>query len=143
LMPPPRSRDCGMPIRHDATKWSKASVRAYPVGTIAYYGPDNRRASKVAVNVIVSEGAGERTGDLRRWTKDEGDIREDPDVLSEVAAFLKSRGVRSVALVDRIIGCPHEEGIDYPDGEACPLCPFWQGRDRWTGELLEGGDADG
>jgi hypothetical protein len=40
-------------------------------------------------------------------------------------------------MVDRIIGCPHEEGIDYPDGAECPECPFWKGRDRWTGELLE------
>jgi hypothetical protein len=37
-------------------------------------------------------------------------------------------------MADRIIGCPHEEGIDYPEGEECPLCPFWKGRDRWSGE---------
>ncbi len=36
-----------------------------------------------------------------------------------------------------IIGCPHEEGIDYPDGEVCPQCPFWARRDRFTGELLQ------
>jgi hypothetical protein len=41
-----------------------------------------------------------------------------------------------VTMTDRIIGCPHEEGIDYPEGECYPLCPFWAGRDRWTGELL-------
>jgi hypothetical protein len=34
---------------------------------------------------------------------------------------------------DRIIGCPHEEGIDYPLGSTCPLCPFWKDKDRWTG----------
>jgi hypothetical protein len=42
--------------------------------------------------------------------------------------------VKSVVMPDRIIGCPHEEGIDYPEGESCPQCPFWEGRDRWTGE---------
>jgi hypothetical protein len=42
--------------------------------------------------------------------------------------------VHSVAMVEAIIGCPHEEGIDYPTGESCPHCPFWKGRDRWTGE---------
>lgn len=26
-----------------------------------------------------------------------------------------------------------EEGIDYPDGEACPQCPYWAGRDRFSG----------
>ena len=35
---------------------------------------------------------------------------------------------------DRIIGCPHEEGIDYPMGRACPRCPFWAGIDRFTHE---------
>jgi hypothetical protein len=35
----------------------------------------------------------------------------------------------------RIIGCPHEEGIDY-EGATCPACPFWAGRDRWTGKRL-------
>jgi len=54
-------------------------------------------------------------------------------VLSEVAVFLKSHAVRSVGMVEGIIGCPHEEGVDYPEGEACPACPFWAGRDRWTG----------
>jgi hypothetical protein len=39
-------------------------------------------------------------------------------------------------MVGRIIGCPHEEGIDYPEGSMCPKCPFWSSRDRWTGELL-------
>lgn len=22
------------------------------------------------------------------------------------------------------LGCPREEGIDYPDGQICPHCPF-------------------
>jgi hypothetical protein len=39
-------------------------------------------------------------------------------------------------VADRIVGCPHEEGIDYPDGEKCPECPFWATRDRWSGDLL-------
>lgn len=29
-----------------------------------------------------------------------------------------------------MMGCPQEEGIDYPMGEACPQCPFWAGRER-------------
>jgi hypothetical protein len=40
-----------------------------------------------------------------------------------------------VAMPDRIIGCPHEEGIDY-EGEYCPRRAFWIGRDRWTGKLV-------
>ncbi len=36
-------------------------------------------------------------------------------------------------MVDQIIGCLHEEGIDYPTGETCPESLFWKGRDRWSG----------
>jgi hypothetical protein len=43
--------------------------------------------------------------------------------------------VKTVAMTDRIIGCPHEEGIDY-EGPVCPHCPFWANRDRWTGEVI-------
>jgi hypothetical protein len=39
-------------------------------------------------------------------------------------------------MVDRVIGCPHEEGIDY-EGPTCPHCPYWAGRDRWTGEVIQ------
>ena len=52
-------------------------------------------------------------------------------------AFFRQHGVKSVAMSDGLLGCPHEEGIDYPKGEACPQCPYWAGRDRFTGELIE------
>ena len=44
--------------------------------------------------------------------------------------------VKSVAMIEDIIGCPHEKGIDYPNGESCPKCSFWKGRDRFTHEKL-------
>jgi hypothetical protein len=52
-----------------------------------------------------------------------------------VLAFITEAGAKSVVMTDRIIGCPHEEGIDY-EGSTCPVCPFWAGRDRWTGKRL-------
>jgi hypothetical protein len=107
-------------------------MRGYPVGTIAFYGPDNRRASKVAVSFIRTEGA---EPELRRWLSETADVRTDQKLLAEIAVFLKQHSVHSVAMTDGIIGCPHEEGIDYPMGEACPHCPYWNGRDRWSGEL--------
>ena len=73
--------------------------------------------------------------DLRRWFSEESDIRNDTGVAEEVLAFIDTAGAKTVAMVDRIIGCPHEEGVDY-EGSTCPACPFWAGRDRWTGELL-------
>ena len=74
--------------------------------------------------------------DLRRWhSKDDIDIRGVILVTGEVLAFITEAGVKSVAMTDRIIGCPHEAGIDY-EGSTCPLCPFWAGRDRWTAKRL-------
>jgi hypothetical protein len=87
------------------------------------------------VGVVRSEG-----GDpylMERWFAEEGDIRKDLAVLREVQELLRREGVLTVVMTDQIIGCPHEEGIDYPEGEICPACPFWANRDRWTGELFQ------
>lgn len=71
---------------------------------------------------------------------DGGDIRHDISIGKEVAAFLKRHGTKTVIMADRIIGCPHEEGIDYPDGETCPDCAFWRDRDHWIGDLIRPSD---
>ena len=49
--------------------------------------------------------------------------------------FIREQGAESVVIADRIMGCPHEEGIDYPEGEKCPSCPFWAYRDRFSGAI--------
>jgi hypothetical protein len=72
---------------------------------------------------------------LSRWFSEGADIRNDAGVAQEVLAFIEAAGARSIVMIDRIIGCPHEEGIDY-QGPSCPSCPFWAGRDRWTGKRL-------
>ena len=103
------------------------------MATVAFYGPDDRRASKLAVGIVLAEN--EEAVELKRWFAEPGDVREDARIAEEVLAYMDGFGVRSVAMVDRIIGCPHEEGIDY-QGPTCPLCPFWAGRDRWSGERI-------
>jgi hypothetical protein len=117
------------------TKRSNQRFRGYPVATIALYGPDNRHASKVAVAAVPAEGA--EPAELERWFSDDADVRDDPDIAAAIVSFLERRGIRSVVMADQIIGCPHEEGIDYPDGEKCPQCPFWANRDRWSGQPLD------
>jgi hypothetical protein len=115
-------------------KKARRGFHGYPVATIAFYGPDDKRATKVAVGILHSEGA-EPTA-LERWFVDEGDIRADPAVAGQIIQFVPDHGVKSAIVTDRIIACPHEEGVDYPDGEACPQCPFWARRDRWTGDSV-------
>jgi hypothetical protein len=114
-------------------KRARKGFRGFPVATIAFYGSDDRRASKVSVGIISREGA---EPELRRWYSDETDLRSDLETGLEIQAFIKKHAVVSVAMFDRIVGCPHEEGIDYPEGESCPQCPFWRGRDRFTGETI-------
>jgi tetratricopeptide (TPR) repeat protein len=100
----------------------------YPMASIAFYGPDNRRANKIAVGII--QGEDEEPSEMNRWHIDKGDIRRDGAVIEAVYRFVQSREVRSIAMMEEILGCPHEEGKDYPDGEDCPECPYWAGRKR-------------
>jgi hypothetical protein len=115
-------------------KKAKRGFKGYPVATIAFYGPTAVLATKIAVSVVPDER--NQPDLLERWFSEEGDIRHDHTVGEEIEAFLRQHHIRSVAMVDRIIGCPHEEGVDYPEGESCPQCPYWAGRDRFTHERI-------
>ena len=119
-------------IKNPLSKRAKKGFRGYPVGTIAFYGPTAQQATKVAVGIVVREGA---EPEMERWYGEERDLRFDEEVARQISAFLREHQVLSVSMVDQIIGCPHEEGVDYPEGEACPRCPYWSRRDRFTGEL--------
>ncbi len=112
-------------------KKAKRGFRGYPIATVAFYGPDDRRASKVAVGIVADESG--EVVELERWFAEEADARSDLDIGEAIEAFIRSRNVRSVVMGDQIIGCPPEEGIDYPEGQACSECPYWAGRDRFSG----------
>jgi hypothetical protein len=127
-----------MKIKHRSKsqlgKRAKRGFRGYPVATIAFYGPTAERASKVAVGIVAREDA--EPDILQTWHSEERDLRHDDEIGYEIKEFLREHQAVSVVMADRIIGCPHEEGIDYPEGEPCPQCPYWRGRDRWTGEAI-------
>jgi hypothetical protein len=114
-------------------KKARKGHRGWPIATIAFYGPNLSQATKVVVGIVTSENAGAEP--LRDWKGGRGDIRADPAVAREILEFIESHGVLSVAMTDGIIGCPHQEGIDY-ECEWCPVCEFWHGRDRFTGERI-------
>ena len=118
---------------HKRAMRTKRGLRGYPVATVALYGPDDRAATKLTVGIVPAEHA--EVTDLRRWFSEGADIRNDAGVAEEVLAFIDAAGAKSIVMTDRIFGCPHEEGVDY-QGPTCPSCPFWAGRDRWTGKRL-------
>jgi hypothetical protein len=111
-------------------KRAKKGFRGYPVATITLYGPDDTRATKLTVGIVQAENAD--VADLRRWFSEGIDVRNDAAVALKVLAFIEAAGSRSVVMTDRIIGCPHEEGIDYP-GSTCPTLAGWE---RRTGKRL-------
>jgi len=106
----------------------------FPLATIAYYGPDDKFASKVVVGIIPQEG--DAVSSLERWFSVGADVRFDLSITQLILEFIQEHRIERVAMVDRILGCPHEEGVEYPEGASCPQCPFWANRDRWTGRLI-------
>jgi hypothetical protein len=114
------------------SKKARRGMRGYPLGTVAYYGPDDTRATKVVAGIQLVADA---DLEMRKWFVETGDARTDPTITEELLAHFERNGVKSVAMIDRIFGCPHEEGVDY-EGEYCPVCTFWIGRDRYTGKQV-------
>ena len=112
------------------TKQANRGFHGYPMATVAFYGPDDRRATKVAVGIIRAQG--EEVTALERWFSEDVDVRDQSAIVTAIHEFIDRHHVKSLAMPDRILGCPHEEGVDYPEGAVCPQCPFWADRDRWA-----------
>ena len=90
---------------------------------MALYGPDDKTTTKIAAGVIMSPTA---EPIIMRWVAT--DVTTSPKVQRGDPGVLRRHGVKSVAMSDGNMGCPHEEGEDFPDGEDCPFCPFWAGK---------------
>lgn len=112
-------------------KRSRRGFRGFPAATVAFYGPDDTRASKVVVTIVPAEE--EAPTHQTSFQSATGDLREDPFAGENVMAFIEKHEALSVVVAEEILGCPHEEGTDYPEGGRCPKCPFWAERDRWAG----------
>jgi hypothetical protein len=117
-------------------KKAKRGMRGWPAATITFYGPDLSRASKVAVGIVPAEDA--EPSAMRDWKVETGDARTDPAIVAAILVFIENQGALTVIVSDGIMGCPHQQGIDY-EGEWCPNpdCEFWHGRDRFTGRMVQ------
>jgi len=95
----------------------------YPMGTVALYGPDDKTTTKIAAGVFLHADA---KVIIQRWVAT--DVTTNPKIQQEMQDFFRQHGVQTVAISDGNMGCPHEEGLDFPHGEDCPFCPFWKGK---------------
>jgi hypothetical protein len=119
---------CGSGKKFKHCCWGKAdpaldSGPQYPIGTVALYGPDDKTTTKIAAGVILHDGA---EPILKRWVAT--DVTTNPKVQQELKDFFLQHGIKRVAMTEGNMGCPHEEGEDFPNGEDCPFCPFWRGK---------------
>src|SRR5258707_10909101 len=96
---------------------SKRGSRGFPAATVAFYAPTADLATKVAVAIIRDERGEPEL--LERWFSEDADVRNDPVIGEQILNFLKAHAAKSVVVTDGIIGCPHEEGIDSPEGKSC------------------------
>jgi hypothetical protein len=100
-----------------------SSEPQFPIGTVALYGLDDKTTTKMVASVIVSDGA---EPILERWVGT--GVQENPKVRREIEEFFSLHDVKSVVVSDGNMGCPHEEGEDFPVGGDCPFCPYWKGK---------------
>ena len=102
----------------------------FPLATIATYGPDDQTVTKLAVSVL--RGPDDEILALESWLG--RDVMSEPHVQAQIIEFLARHGVRTVTITPVVLGCPHEEGKDFPEGEDCPHCPFWAGKQGSGGD---------
>ena len=108
---------------------AKQGDRGLPRATLAFYGPDDKRATKAVLGIFLRD---EDNAIIHRYFSDEADARYTIKIQENILARLREHNVRSLIMMEKIFGCPHEEGIDYPIGGSCPQCPFWKDRDRFV-----------
>ena len=95
----------------------------FPIGTIVYYGPDDKLTTKIVAGVVNEE---ETEAIIERWVAT--DVTTNQKVQKEIERFFRKHGVTRVGISDGNVGCPHEEGKDFPVGGDCPFCPWWKGK---------------
>jgi hypothetical protein len=102
---------------------AREGFKGYPLGIIAFYGYTDKAASKAVIGIVKAAGAA--ADNIKTWIFPNGDLRKDVPSLKALFRYIEAHQVVSVALTPGIYYCPHEPGVDFPEGEACPHCAFW------------------
>lgn len=95
----------------------------YLIGTVAFYGLDDTVPTKITARVITDD---DTELAARHWIGT--NVTDSPKVKDELREFFHQHGVMTILVGSGNIGCPHEEGLDFPHGEDCPFCLFWNGK---------------
>ncbi len=104
----------------------------FPIATIAYYGPTDKFATKVAVGIADKTN---KVVDLECWFSTTLDIRLDDEVCQQIVTFMERHRVQRAAITDRIIGCHMRKGPIIPKVKSAPSAPFGQSG-TWTGKTI-------
>jgi len=102
---------------------AREGFQGYPLGIIAFYGYNDQSADKAVIGIV--NEAGGPPAHIKKWVSEKGDLRKSVATIKELFRYIEGHEVRSVALTPGIYYCPHEPGVDFPIGSACPICPFW------------------
>ena len=93
----------------------------FPLATITYHGPSPDHATKIVVGILKDK---DQAPLIKSWTGD--NIAEDVDAAKAISQYVQGYDVARVLTSEWVLSCPHEAGVDYPEGEPCPHCPDWQ-----------------
>lgn len=102
---------------------AQKGFQGYPLGIIAFYGPTDKIATKAVIGIV--KEAGSSPEHIKKWIYEDGDLRKDVPAIKELFRYIEAYDVQSVALTPGIYYCPHEPGVDFPEGGACTKCSFW------------------
>lgn len=97
--------------------------QGYPLAILAFYGPDDQTATKAVIGIV--KAAGGAPENINQWHFENGDLRKDVPSIKALFRYIEAHHVVSVALTPGIYYCPHEPGIDFPEGGSCSRCSFW------------------
>ena len=87
------------PIRSWVDGKFRSGFRGYPIATVAFYGPNDKLATKVVVSVFLTES--NDPDFLQRWFSDDDlDIRQDLAIGEQILTFLNPYGPRSTVVTE-------------------------------------------
>ncbi len=82
------------------------------------------------MGIIVDES--DEPAELNRWHSESNDLRSDASIGAEIEKFMECGASYPMGSSES-----HEEGMDYALNETCPRCPYWENRDRFSGERID------